>query len=177
MSWVNASASQMGQYISRGERTQLNALFRKVSMSSTLFTLLAGLSFLLFVWGLRDLGVPAAERIASLPIIAFLAVVSVVNSFINGAAVYMRAHKKEPMLVPSVVGGILTLGIAYFGSMVNSLLPVVLWALSTVLIGLPWTIWLFIPFYWRKVLVSASARAPPIPALLLTNRQLRAGLV
>jgi hypothetical protein len=150
MSWVNASASQMGQYISRGERTKLNALFTRVSTSSTLFTLLAGLAFLLFVWGLRYLRVPAAERIASLPIIAFLVLVSAVDSFINGAAVYMRAHKKEPMLVPSVVGGIMTLAIAYFGSMVSSLLPVALWALSTLLIGLPWTIWLFIPFYQRK---------------------------
>jgi len=40
--------------------------------------------------------------------------------------------------------------IAYFGSLVNSLLPVALWALLTLLIGLPWTIWLFIPFYQRK---------------------------
>jgi hypothetical protein len=150
MSWVNASASQMGQYISRGERNHLNALFSKVLISSTIFTLLAGLAFLLFVWVLRYFGVPVAGRIASLPIIASLALVSVVNSFINGAAVYMRAHKQEPMLVPSVVGGITTLAIAYFGSMVNSLLPVVLWALSTLLIGLPWTICLFIPFYRGK---------------------------
>jgi Na+-driven multidrug efflux pump len=150
MSWVNASASQMGQYVSRGERNQLNALFKRVSLSSTLFTFSAGLCFLLFVWGLRCFGVPVAQRIASLPIIACLALVSAVNAFINGAAVYMRAHKQEPMLAPSVVGGIITFAFAYFGSMVNALLPVVLWALSTVLIGLPWAMWLFIPFYRRK---------------------------
>jgi hypothetical protein len=147
MSWVNANAPKMARYIARGNRKQLNEMFLVVLRSSIIFTLLTSLLVLLFVAILRHFNYPAVGRIASLPILGCLALVAVVNSFIYGAAVYMRAHKKERMLAPSVVGGLLTLAAVYFGSQVSSLLPVVLYASISVLVGLPWTIRLFIPYF------------------------------
>jgi hypothetical protein len=38
---------------------------------------------------------------------------AVINQAINGEAVYLRAHKKEPFLWPSIIGGILTASLAY----------------------------------------------------------------
>jgi hypothetical protein len=147
MSWVNARAPKMAQYIARGERRELNFMFISVLRSSMIFTFAASLLLLLLVGVLRHFSLPAVGRIASLPILVCLALVAVANSFISGAAVYMRAHKKEPMLAPSVVGGLLALAAFYFGSRVNSLLPVVLYAILTVAVGLPWTVRLFLGYF------------------------------
>lgn len=147
MSWVNARAPKMAQYIARGERRELNMMFISVVRSSMIFTFVTSLLLLLLVEILRHFNFPAVGRIASLPILACLALVAVANSFISGAAVYMRAHKKEPMLAPSVVGGLLALAAFFFGSRVNSLLPVVLYAILTVVVGLPWTVRLFLGYF------------------------------
>jgi hypothetical protein len=146
MSWVNASAPKMAQQIARGERRELNVMFMSVLRSSMIFTFVASLLLMLLVESLRYFNFPSVARIASLPILACLALVAVANSFISGAAVYMRAHKKEPMLAPSVVGGLLALAAFFFGSRVNSLLPVALYAALTVLVGLPWTVRLFLGY-------------------------------
>lgn len=150
MSWVNASAPKMAQYISRRERAPLNTMFAIVLRSSVIFTFLASVAFLLLVQLLSHFHYAAVTRIASLPTLACLALVAVVNSFVAAAAVYMRAHKVEPMLLPSVVGGALTLLAAYFGSRESVLLTVALYAAVTILVGLPWTIRLFLPYFRRR---------------------------
>ena len=150
MSWVNASAPKMAQYIARGERAPLNSMFIIVLRSAVIFTLLASVAFLLFVQILGQFHYGLAVRIASLPVLSCLAFAAVVNSFISAAAIYMRAHKVEPMLLPSIVGGVLCLLAAYFGSQVGVRLTVALYASITALVGLPWTIHLFLPYFRRE---------------------------
>ena len=69
--------------------------------------------------------------------------VTAANSMVFAAAVYMRAHREEPMLPVSVVTGILTAVSAYFGSRMGVLPMVVIYAVITVCLSLPWTAWLF----------------------------------
>lgn len=149
MSWINASAPKMVQHVARGERLALNRLFLSVSKSAFAFTTAATLLLLLIVAVLTGLGHPIVGRIASLPVLACLGLVTVTNSFIFAAATYMRAHRAEPMLAPSLVGGLLTLTAAYFGSSVSTLLTMSLYAALTLLVGLSWTIALFLPYYQR----------------------------
>ncbi|HWH83117.1 MAG TPA: hypothetical protein VNU71_12865 [Burkholderiaceae bacterium] len=149
MSWINASAPRMAQLIARDERGVLNQVFVRVLRSSTLFTVLSSLLLLLVVHVLRAHDVAFVSRLASLPILACLALVTITNTFIFAAATYMRAHKQEPMLAASIVGGLLTLACAYFGSQVSSLTVIGLYALTTVVVGLPWTVHLFLPFFRR----------------------------
>jgi predicted RND superfamily exporter protein len=95
---------------------------------------------------LQHYGVAVADRIASIPSLACLAVVTMTNSFIFTAAVYMRAHRTEPMLAPSVVGGLLTLVATYYASAVSTTLTMALYAGLTLCVGLPYTIHLLRPY-------------------------------
>jgi len=150
MSWVNAAAPQFLKYIALGERAYLNQLFKRVFMSSASFVLLVSLAFLCCVAVLEAGGFAFIDRIASLQVLACLALVTTVNSFVSAAAVFMRAHKEEPMLWQSISMGILTGLVAWYGSQISALVMATAYALATLFIGLPWTIILFSNYYKKS---------------------------
>jgi hypothetical protein len=78
-----------------------------------------------------------------------LAVVTLTNVFVYGAATYMRSHREEPMLPVSVVGAVVTLIAAQFGSRHDVFTAVFLYALVHVAISLPWTTKLFLSYRRR----------------------------
>lgn len=143
MSWVNAKAPNFTMHISRGEPAELNALFKAVVYRSIAATTFVSLGFVCVAWLLVNLEVPVMSRIASPGVLAVLALVTVANSVVSAAAVYMRAHREEPMLPVSVVTGVLTATAAYFGVRMGVLPMVLLYAAITIGITLPWTLWLF----------------------------------
>jgi len=149
MSWSNAVAPRMVNLIANDERSALNSLFFSVLKSSFVFGTLSSGIVLGGVYVLHWFDSPLLARIASLPTLCCLAIVTITNSIIFAAAAFMRAHKEEPMLAPSLVGGILTLLVAYYASSVSVYLTMALYAGLTVFIGLPWTIFLLLP-YLRK---------------------------
>lgn len=149
MSWSNAVAPQMVNLIATGQRSSLNLLFFSVLKSSFVFGLLSSGMVLVGVYVLQWFGNPLVTRIASLPVLCCLAIVTITNSVIFTSAVFMRAHQEEPMLAPSVVGGILNLVFAYYASSVSVFLTMAMYAALTVFVGLPWTIALLLP-YLRK---------------------------
>lgn len=147
MSWVNAKSPNLTAHISRGEHRTLNGLFVAVAIRSIGFVGLACLTVVLLVWLLQQMGFHFVLRLASLPALSCLAAVTVTNSFVFAAAIYMRAHRQEPMLRVSVAAGLLTLASAYFASKHSVVATVGAYALITVGIVLPWTAWLFRGYY------------------------------
>lgn len=150
MSWVNAAVPNFLKYIALGERELLNHLFKKIFLTNACFVLVVSLTLLGCVAALKIGGFEFIERVASLPVLACLALVTVANSFISAAAVYMRAHKEEPMLWPSVVTGVLTGLVAWFGSKYGALPMTAAYAVITLCVTLPWTIILFRQYYRRS---------------------------
>jgi MFS-type transporter involved in bile tolerance (Atg22 family) len=71
---------------------------------------------------------PLVRRISPAEVLVFIAAVAIINTFISSAATYIRAHREEPMLAPSVCTG-LAVWVA-----------VQLYAAVTLLIALPWTL-------------------------------------
>jgi hypothetical protein len=151
MSWVNAKLPAFAAYVSKNERANLNALFNSVVKRSMAFTLAASLTIIVIMLVLTSLDVPAVHRFASLPVVVCLAVVNLVNCFIFAAAGYMRAHKEEPMMLPSVVVGVLTLTVVIIGSRYEIITMMSFYALITVCVALPWTIIIFKRYYLRAV--------------------------
>ncbi|HTQ35603.1 MAG TPA: hypothetical protein VMH77_01095 [Steroidobacteraceae bacterium] len=150
MSWVNAAAPQFMRHIALGERAALNQLFRRVLLSSISFVLMASLAAVGGVAILKYTGFAIVERVASLPVLACLMLVTVANGFIFAAAAYMRAHKEEPMLLPSVVGGVITGSLAWFGSRYGTLPMMAIYAASTFCLGVPWAALLFLRYLRRR---------------------------
>ena len=149
MSWVNAAAPRMVQHIARGERAALNQLFVRVLKSATAFTALVSLALLAAVALMIHWDLPLAQRIAPMPVLACLALVTLINGFVFAAATYMRAHKAEPLLTASVVGGVLTLLAAWYGSQAGAATMMGLYAASSFFVGLPWTILHFRRYFVR----------------------------
>lgn len=143
MSWVNAKAPNFTMHIARGERSELNALFKALFLRSTVVIALMSVGFVLAAWYLKQLGLPLIMRIASPDVLAVLAIVTIVNSMVFSMAIYMRAHREEPMLIPSVVVGLLIACIAYLLLKTSIFTMMFFYMLITIFVSLPWTVWLF----------------------------------
>lgn len=149
MSWVNAKAPNFTKHIARGERLELNILFKGLILRSTLVIALSSASVVLVAWYLDLIGIPQMMRIASPSVLAVLAIVTTVNSMVFAMAVYMRAHREEPMLTQSVVVGILIACAVYIGALYGVLTMMFLYMLVSIFVSLPWTIHLFHGYYRR----------------------------
>ena len=149
MSWVNAKAPSFTTHIARGERRELNILFTVLFLRSTIFIALMSASVALVAWYLNQLGVPQMIRIASPSVLAILAVVTVVNSMVYAMAVYMRAHREEPMLTQSVVFGLLMILVVYFGSKISIFIMMFTYMMAMIFVSLPWTIFLYKKYFKR----------------------------
>ena len=147
MSWVNAKAPYFAMHISRNEKSALNALFKNTISRALLVTAFLCGAFVVSAWVLTRLYFSSMSRIAPLDVLLVLALVAVVNCAVSAAAIYMRAHRQEPMLTISVVTGCLTALCAYLGAQYSMLAMVLMYAAVITLVMLPWTAWLLAGYY------------------------------
>lgn len=107
LSWMSTKASPFGNMIARGEITELNRVFfRTLWQSTTLVTTAAIGVFgcLLFV----DRRFPSlAIRVLSPWAFGLLLVTMVMNHILSCEALYMRAHKREPLIIQAAVVAVL----------------------------------------------------------------------
>jgi hypothetical protein len=149
MSWVNAKAPQLAMHIARGERRELNVLFIPLVIRSAAVTTGASILVVGLMAMLTILGSSFVSRVASLPVLGCLAWSTVANTAIFAMAVYMRAHRQEPMLVASIVTALATVILAAGVGARQGVLPMMfLYAAVLTLVTLPWTIMLFRRYYF-----------------------------
>lgn len=149
MSWVSARGPQFTMHISRGEFTELNSLFRKSSIQASIFTGLLALFIVTAVYLLEFNNIKIANRISTSSILIWLALGSVLNTFIFAAATYMRAYREEPMLAPSITGAVITLIFIYLTKDNISTMMMTNTAIIA-FIGLPWVIYLLQDYLGRN---------------------------
>lgn len=147
MSWVNAKAPYFTMHISRNEKSALNVLFKNTISRAVLVTAFLCGAVVAAAWVLTRLQASSMSRLASLDVLLVLALVAVVNCAVSSAAIYMRAHRQEPMLTISVITGFLTTLCAYFGAQYSMLVMVLMYAAVFTLVMLPWTAWLLAGYY------------------------------
>jgi O-antigen/teichoic acid export membrane protein len=150
MSWINAKVPTMSAMVSRKDWKNLNTLFVTLTWQSMIFTLIGVIALIGMQIVLTNFGLKISERVASLPVVCCIAVVTLSNCFVSAAAAYMRAHLEEPMMWVSVASGLATLAAAVLGSQVSIFFMMLLCAGINVLIVLPWTIVLFRRYYYRN---------------------------
>lgn len=140
MSWVNAKASKFSILIAQKDSQALLVLFIGVAWRSLCITTLLATIFITIATVCALIGLPLMHRIASIPVMVCLAWVSIVNSITFSSAVFMRAHKEEPMLTVSVVGGAITALAAWAFSKYGATSMMLSYALVATFISLPWTL-------------------------------------
>lgn len=149
MSWVNATAPRLAMHISRKERAELNKLFMGVLKRSTSVTFLLCAGLILLVQYCTVYGMHFTQRIPTVDTLICLACVTVANSVVFSFALYMRAHKEEPMLAISLGSALLTLLVIYFGARISIVAMMGLYAAVTALVTLPWTAFVFLKYFNR----------------------------
>lgn len=146
MSWVNAKAPNFAMHIARGERHELNTLFKALFFRSTAAVALLSIFVVLIGWYLRMIDVPLMMRIASTTILAVLAVATIVNSIVFSMAIYMRAHREEPMLFQSITVGLMIAFVVYWSSSISVFAMMLFYTSILIFVSLPWTIFLFVKY-------------------------------
>ncbi len=151
MSWMNSRAPEFGELIAKNDRLKLNELFKGLFKKSTLIAAIGVGLVILGANVLHQLDISIVKRIPNEAVLACFGVATVVNAMVFSMALYMRCHKEEPMLVSSVVGGILILIGIYVGTAYSLLMTAFFYALITTIIGLPWSWLLFRRYYPAQI--------------------------
>lgn len=108
LAWITTKAPVYGQLIATRRRRDLDALFVRGLLQSSL-VLLAGIMAVLVVLFLAwASGSRYATRVLPLREFALLCVACLANHLVVSEAVYLRAHKEEPFIGISVANGLVT---------------------------------------------------------------------
>lgn len=142
LSWINAKAPNFTMYISRGESENLNRLFKAVALRSIAATALPSFVIVMLVALGTHYDIEMVNRIASADTLFWIACAAVGNTAVYAAAVYMRAHREEPMLPVSVVSALLTFAVVTL--LRHDITSMMLgYAAISICVSLPWTFLLY----------------------------------
>ena len=114
VAWINTKAAPFGAMIARKEFQPLDRLFFKTLWQSVSVCAAGALSVWVGVIYLNWAHLPFARRVLDPISMGFLLAVTVLNIVINGEALYLRAHKQEKFLLPSILGALLVAPSTYF---------------------------------------------------------------
>jgi len=137
MAWISTKLPMYGRMVARREGKALDHLFFRGLAQSSLVLLFCLATVLAGLWALREMGSPLAQRVLPLRLMAWMAAISLANHVIFAQAAVLRAHRKDPFMVLSVLNGAATALMALILIPAHGLDgAVAAYALATVLIGL-----------------------------------------
>ena len=145
--WIGAITPKLNMYISKQDWSDLDKVFRRN-------LLLAGITFLLgavSIWGLTYFlkgKIFIFERFVNDFSMAILGICWFCQLIINTLAVYLRAHKEEPLLIPSFVSAVYISLSTWLCAKYLSVNYLFLGYLSSYAFMLPWVIHIF--YKWRR---------------------------
>lgn len=106
LAWMSTKASPFGAMVARGETATLNGLFFRTLWQSTALVGMAAVAFLLCLAIGSSIFPSLTMRMLPPWAFALLLLTTVMNHVVASLALYMRAHKREPLLVQAVVVGV-----------------------------------------------------------------------
>jgi O-antigen/teichoic acid export membrane protein len=148
LSWVTTKVPVFSDLIAKKDYVQLDRLFNRTLIQSTALNVLALTVFFLLIFILRHFDIKIGgknfgDRFLPFMPLLFMMIPVLLNHVIAAWATYLRCHKKEPMMVQSIVIGILcsistiTLG-KYFG-----VIGMTLGYMTLTIVGFIWTYFIF----------------------------------
>jgi hypothetical protein len=155
MAWVSTKAPQFGGYIAKCRFEELDHLFFRTLKQALSMLLLIAITLLLGVLFINSTDASYKQRIVTPVAFLFLLGRMLVDCVFYFLTVYLRAHKREPLMVVTVLNGIL-LGAStwifgrYWGS-----LGIAVGNFAVVVMILPLVIFIF----WQKRSLWHSAQS------------------
>lgn len=111
LAWISTKAAPFGSMVARGEGRELNRLFFRTLWQSTVLVTTGAAVFFLCLLMVRQHFPRLAMRVLPPWAFSLLLLTMVMNHVLFSEALYMRAHKREPLIVQATVVAIL-LGIS-----------------------------------------------------------------
>jgi len=114
LAWITTKAAPFGHLIAQKRSADLDRLFfRSFRQSMLLFgvvalVLLTGVILVPHIWG------KFGHRIVSWPVFLLLLLTALGSHVIQSEAIYLRAHKREPFLIQSVVIAAIMCGCVFY---------------------------------------------------------------
>lgn len=142
---VSARAPVFGRLIAQRRYADLDALFTRTVRLALVLAASAGVC----LWGIvalwQEFDIVWRFRILGPFEVALLVILAVVNVFIFSLAVYLRAHKQEPLVANSLTGAVLTPIVLWIGAMTHGVSGMVVgYCLLTCTAGLGWVSVIFV---------------------------------
>ncbi len=106
-SWTVSKGPRFGMLISRRQFADLDRMFYRATAQAVGICILGGLALILGLIVVRG-HFAIGRRFLEPGPTSLLVLATVVNQIVFGEAVYLRAHKREPFMVLSVVNGLVT---------------------------------------------------------------------
>lgn len=146
--WITAITPKLNIYVAQKNYSALNSEFKKILCLATTTYLLGISTFILFIIFSKNY-FPIAERFLSIKTFAMLALGWLAQLIINTLAIYMRTHKKEPLVLVSVTNGTYVGTITILAAIYLPFEFFFIGFLSAYLIVLPWVCKIFIQHYQK----------------------------
>lgn len=146
-SWVNAKAPHLIQCIQAGDISKAKREFSAAAVRAGIATLGLCVVVLLAYVIASHLGYPHVARVVSLPVLLCMALTTVINFSTHALASYMRIYRQEPMMLASLVCGILICAGSVWASNYSVLAMMMVQAMVVGFLALPWAASLF-RRYW-----------------------------
>lgn len=156
MAWTTTRQARWGKWIATGDRNQLNKDFRLTLIRTTGVNLLLALIFISGLVFVKAEFPQYAVRFAEMPVVAGLFFAGMLNQVIFTEAVYLRAHRTEPLLAPSIAGAVVIGGGNLIAAKSSIFHVAMLYLATTIVIGLLWGTIIFIREKRRRDLESKN---------------------
>jgi hypothetical protein len=142
-SWIYAIIPKLNICVSHKRWKDLDALFfRHLLLASATF-LIGALTVFLFISFFRG-KLQILDRLSDNTSLTFLGVAWFLQIIVNSLAVYLRAHKKEPLVIPSLVSAVYIVIATILCARYLPAKYFFLGYLSSYFWGLPWVTYIFI---------------------------------
>jgi O-antigen/teichoic acid export membrane protein len=106
LAWLSTKVPSLGLLIAQKQYSELDRIWLRASLIGIIVMSLGGLAVWVFVYWLNKMELSLTSRLLSpLPTTLFV-VATILMMVVQSLAIYLRAHKKEPLAVPGVISGL-----------------------------------------------------------------------
>jgi uncharacterized BrkB/YihY/UPF0761 family membrane protein len=114
--WLNSQAPLFGRLIARRAFAELDREFARSLKSSLSVVAVIGAIMALVVVALDRLQHPLAQRLLPPAAFALFIASTITNHVVFAMAIYLRAHRREPLMISSIAGAVITpIAVSYVG--------------------------------------------------------------
>lgn len=143
-SWISTKIPLFSSLIALKDYVKLDIIFDKTLRQSVFINILGLTVFLISIYILRYLRLPLGDRLLPYFPLILMMIPILMNQFISSWATYLRCHKQEPFLIPSIVGAItMTFSTLILGNYFGAVGMAMGYCIITFFVGLLWGFYIF----------------------------------